>query len=403
MDDFGEFVSARDDHNLDRDAQLFFALSNAVFDAGIASWEAKTAYDYVRPFRAVRELGELGLIGEFDADLGGYAIEAWAEPGQGTQTILATDFITYQTPGSDPSPPFAEYTSGHSAFSAAGAEILQLFTGKDDFGGTVTFEPGKSRFEPGTTPQNQVTLSWDTFTGAADEAGISRIYGGIHFDDGDLNGRQLGREVGQTVWSEAQFFIQGGEQAPEQERYILGTSGNDRFNAVNRQDNFSGNGDILFAEAGDDIIDASLAVEGGNCIFAGAGNDLVFAGVKDIVCGDDGDDLLNSLAGQGNIMLGGNGDDIFWAGNRDYLTGGDGKDIFWIANGQLPGEVNTIQDLNLAEDKIGIAGIEGIASIDNLSFSQIRTDTTISFNGQDIAILSGIDDSLNNEHFIFTN
>ena len=87
---FGEFVSARDDNTLDEDAQLFFTLGNAVFDAGVATWEAKTFYDYTRPVRAVRELGELGLIGEFNEELDGFAIEAWAGPEQGTQTILVT-------------------------------------------------------------------------------------------------------------------------------------------------------------------------------------------------------------------------------------------------------------------------------------------------------------------------
>ena len=218
---FGEFVSARDDNSLDDDAQLFFALGNAMFDAGVTTWEAKTFYDYTRPVRVVRELGELGLIGEFNKELGGYAIEAWAGPGEGTQTILASDFLTYQVPGGDPSPPFAEYTSGHSSFSAAGAEILQLFTGSDEFGASVTFEPGDSLFEPGVTPQEAVTLEWSTFSDAADEAGLSRVYGGIHFDDGDLNGRSLGREVGQAVWEQAQFFIQGGEYIPGGEEMAI--------------------------------------------------------------------------------------------------------------------------------------------------------------------------------------
>lgn len=207
---FGQFVSARDDHSLDDDVKLFFTLGNAVFDAGVATWEAKVFYDYARPVRAIRELGELGLIGEFNEDLGGFAIEAW-QPNAGTQTIVATDFLTYQTPGSDPSPPFAEYTSGHSAFSAAGAEVLRLFTGSDDFGAAVTFAPGESRFEPGITPTEELTLEWDTFSEAADEAGISRIYGGIHFEDGDLNSRSLGTEVGNAVFEQAQFFINGGE------------------------------------------------------------------------------------------------------------------------------------------------------------------------------------------------
>ncbi len=206
---FGQFVSARDNHTLDQDVQMFFALSNAVFDAGIATWEAKVAYDYTRPVRAIRELGEQGLIGEFDATLGGYAIDAWV-PGQGTQTILATDFLTYQTPGADPSPPFAEYTSGHSAFSAAGATILELFTGSDDFGAFVTFSAGSSRFETEVTPAVETTLAWSTFSAAADEAGESRLYGGIHFTDGDINGRLLGENVGQSVWALTQFYITGG-------------------------------------------------------------------------------------------------------------------------------------------------------------------------------------------------
>ncbi|MDJ0900002.1 MAG: vanadium-dependent haloperoxidase [Xenococcus sp. MO_188.B8] len=206
---FGQFVSARDDHSLDDDVKLFFSLGNAVFDAGIATWEAKVFYDYVRPVRAIRELGKLGLIGEFNSDLGGFAIEAW-QPEVGTQTILAQDFLTYQTPGSDPSPPFAEYTSGHSSFSAAGAEILRLFTESDDFGASVTFAPGESRFEPGITPAAEITLAWDSFSAAAEEAGLSRLYGGIHFEDGDLNGRSLGREVGKAVFKQAQFYINGG-------------------------------------------------------------------------------------------------------------------------------------------------------------------------------------------------
>ena len=173
------------------------------------TWEAKASYDYARPVRVIRELGDLGLIGQFDASLNGFALDAWS-PGNGRQKILATDFLTYQTPGSDPSPPFAEYTSGHSAFSAAGAEILRLFSGRDDFGASVSFDPGESRFEPGQTPTEAVTLQWDTFSAAADEAGISRLYGGIHFVDGDTNGRDLGRAIGQSVWAKAQFYISGG-------------------------------------------------------------------------------------------------------------------------------------------------------------------------------------------------
>lgn len=226
---FGEFVSARDNHTLDEDVQMFFALSNAVFDAGIATWEAKRFYNYTRPIRLIRELGQLGLIGEFNPSLGGYAIEAWAGPGQGTETILATDFLTYQTPGGDPSPPFAEYVSGHSTFSAASAEVLKLFTGSDEFGASVTFEPRESRFEPGVTPQQTVTLDWETFSEAGDEGGVSRLYGGIHFEDGDLNGKILGQEVGLSVFEQAQFYLTGGGINPSAE-LVLDTGNNGIFN-----------------------------------------------------------------------------------------------------------------------------------------------------------------------------
>ncbi|MGK7936118.1 MAG: DUF6851 domain-containing protein [Xenococcaceae cyanobacterium] len=403
---FGEFVSARDNNSLDEDAQLFFALGNAVFDAGIATWESKTYYDYNRPVRTVRELGELGLIGEFNEELGGFAIEAWAGPGEGTQTILATDFITYQTPGSDSSPPFAEYTSGHSAFSAAGAEILQLFTGSDEFGGSVTFEHGESRFEHGVTPHETVTLEWETFTEAADEAGVSRIYGGIHFEDGDLNGRQFGQEVGQAVWEEAQFFIQGGEPEPEPANQpIFGTLEDDIFDAADASDNFNGKDNLLFAGAGNDLVDAS-AGSGGNRIYGQGGNDELLAGVNDRVLGGEGDDLLDASLGRGGNHLngqegkdtflvgggdrysGGEGDDTFFVIERgnNVLTGGEGADAFWIATGQLVTEVNIITDFELDEDVIGVAGL-GISSAEELTFIQVEDDTTISFSDFDLAVL----------------
>ena len=203
---FGQFVSARDEHSLDDDAQLFFALANAVMDAGIATWEAKVFYDYARPVSAIRDLGHLGLIGEFDENFGGYVITAYAGEDFGVTQILATDFITYQNLEADPSPPFAEYTSGHSSFSAAGAEVLKLFTGSEDFGASVEID--FFLFEE-QSPDAPVILEWDTFDEAADEAGLSRIYGGIHFDDGDINGRILGEEVGAAVFELAQTYIDG--------------------------------------------------------------------------------------------------------------------------------------------------------------------------------------------------
>lgn len=215
---FAQFVSARDEHTLDQDAKLFLAMGNAVFDAGIATWQAKVEYDYARPVRVIRDLGELGLIGEQGVDEltgePGFVIDAFGgfDPdtgvGLGTRTILAENFVTFQRPGADPSPPFAEYTSGHSAFSAAGAQVLRMFTGSDEFGGSLAFAVASTQFETGV-PAEETLLEWETFTAAADEAGLSRRYGGIHFKDGDLNGRDFGSVVGAEAFKLAQSFING--------------------------------------------------------------------------------------------------------------------------------------------------------------------------------------------------
>lgn len=52
-------------------------------------------------------------------------------------------------------------------------------------------------------------LSWPTFTDAADEAGLSRRYGGIHFRAADLAGRLLGRFVATEAWRKAASYFDG--------------------------------------------------------------------------------------------------------------------------------------------------------------------------------------------------
>jgi hypothetical protein len=133
---------------------------------------------------------------------------AWAGPYRGTRVIAGENWFPYQ-PTTFPTPPFPEYSSGHSTFSAAGAEILRLFTKSDRFGASVTLPEGSSRTEPGAVPSHDVTLSWATFSQAADQAGISRRYGGIHFEQGDLDGRRAGRMVARMAWDKAQSYLDG--------------------------------------------------------------------------------------------------------------------------------------------------------------------------------------------------
>ena len=123
--------------------------------------------------------------------------------------IDGSSWSPYQ-PTTSPTPPFPEYSSGHSNFSAAAAEVLKLFTGSDRFGDSVTFPVGSSKVEPGTVPATDLVLSWATFSEAADQAGMSRRYGGIHFEQGDLDARSTGRITGQIAWARAKRAWQGG-------------------------------------------------------------------------------------------------------------------------------------------------------------------------------------------------
>lgn len=191
---FCGWVCERDRADLETDVRLFFAVSNAALDAGIAAWDAKLAYDSVRPVTAIRLL---------------YAGQMLYVPGSGrTRQVAAEQWLPYQ-PSWFPTPPFAEYTSGHSTFSAACAEVLRLGTGSDFFGASARFETGASKVEPGQAPAAPVTLGWSTFTEAAAEAGYSRLYGGIHFSPGNEVGLSMGREIGRRVWDRAERYWRG--------------------------------------------------------------------------------------------------------------------------------------------------------------------------------------------------
>jgi RHS repeat-associated protein len=141
-------------------ARLFAQLDVALADAGIAAWDSKYTYNSWRPITAIR-----------DAGLDGNA-NTTADPNW--QPLIDT-------------PPFPEYVSGHSTFSAAAAAVL----GKT-FGDSFQFQSGSVTL-PGTS------RSFTSFTGAAAEAGQSRIYGGIHFQFSNRDGLTLGKSIGDYV------------------------------------------------------------------------------------------------------------------------------------------------------------------------------------------------------------
>ncbi|MBA2396254.1 MAG: vanadium-dependent haloperoxidase, partial [Ktedonobacteraceae bacterium] len=193
---FAQLVAQRNHYDLDTNVKLFFILSNAIFDAGIAAWDCKLCYNSVRPVTAIHYLFK------------NKQVKAWAGPYKGTQWIKGQDWLPYQA-ATVVTPAFPEHVSGHSAFSASAAAVLRHFTGSDIFGFSHTIKAKDSLFEPGQVPTQDVTLSYPTFSSAADEAGLSRRYGGIHFERGDLMGRTMGRLVAQQAWNKALAYIHG--------------------------------------------------------------------------------------------------------------------------------------------------------------------------------------------------
>ena len=148
------------------------------------------------------------------------AIRSWAGMPDDPETqvggvdwILAVDWIPYQKP-TFVTPSFAGYVSGHSAFSRAAAEVLTGFTGSEYFPGGLgewVIPAGALEFEAG--PDEDVRLQWATYADAADQAGISRIYGGIHVRADDFGGRLIGADIGKAAWAKAQQYFDGSEDA----------------------------------------------------------------------------------------------------------------------------------------------------------------------------------------------
>jgi hypothetical protein len=100
--------------------------------------------------------------------------------------------------------------SGHSTFSRAAAEVMASFTGSEFFPGGAsswTTQPGELKVEVG--PSAAVTLEWATYFDAADQAGVSRLYGGIHVSADDFAGRRIGSQCGQEAWALARHYFDG--------------------------------------------------------------------------------------------------------------------------------------------------------------------------------------------------
>jgi len=131
-------------------ARLFCLLNVALADAGISSWETKYHYNFWRPITAIREAANDG----------------------NPLTAADTNWVPFITN----TPNFPSYGSAHSTFSAAAAAVLSNFFGSDS--NVFTVQPYNALVAART---------YTNFSDAAREAGVSRIWAGIHFPFDNTN------------------------------------------------------------------------------------------------------------------------------------------------------------------------------------------------------------------------
>jgi hypothetical protein len=230
--------------DLEWDVKMYFGLNAATHDAACACWAIKRYYDGWRPMSAVRYLGGLGqssnpALPSYNANglplvsnlielvtsatvfsgrhagltPGKIAILAW--PGEtpqrtvpnGVRWLHADTWTTYQR-SNFVVPAFPGYTSGHSTFSRSAAEFLTALTGSPFFpGGIATYTISNLVNELG--PTQPIHLRYATYYDAADGAGLSRIWGGIHPNADNMGGRRVGAEVGKAVWELVKRYWDG--------------------------------------------------------------------------------------------------------------------------------------------------------------------------------------------------
>ena len=228
------------------DVKLYLAINGAVHDAAIVAWGLKGHYDGIRPISLIRYMAGRGQSSDpslpaYDKEglplvpglvelitrertaagapmaalrghEGAIAIHTWRRgPADSAHVawILGTTWMPFQLP-TFVTPAFPGYVSGHSTFSRAAAEVLVGITGSEYFPGGLaewTVKAGSFKIEAG--PSADVVLQWATYYDAADQAGQSRLYGGIHVEADDFAGRVLGSTCGKDAWALAQRYYAG--------------------------------------------------------------------------------------------------------------------------------------------------------------------------------------------------
>lgn len=256
---------------LEWDVKFYFAINTALHDAACAAWSVKRYYNGWRPISAIRFCGGLGqssdpalasyhtnglplvpglieIVTDETVASGRHAgltpgkIAVYCWPGQpefpdtdtsGVHWVHAEDWMSYQKK-TFVTPAFPGYISGHSTFSRAAAEAVTAYTGSKWFPqGLGSYTISKLINEVG--PSQPVTLQWASYYDAADQVGLSRIWGGIHPPADDFAGRRVGADVGKRAWDLARSFFDGSvlnSQVSLATRKLDRSNVEVRFNAV---------------------------------------------------------------------------------------------------------------------------------------------------------------------------
>ncbi|GAA2079337.1 hypothetical protein GCM10009780_15530 [Actinomadura alba] len=166
----------------------------ASFDTTVAVWYQKARFDAVRPFSAIRYL------------YGDKRVRAWGGPGKGTvDDITGKEWRSYLRTANHP-----EYPSGSAALCLAFAQASRRYFGTDAIQIAVPWQAGSSKIEPGVTPAHDITLSWNTWTGFAQDCGMSRLWAGVHFPASIKEMAGFAPQFGERAFTFVQQKLNGG-------------------------------------------------------------------------------------------------------------------------------------------------------------------------------------------------
>lgn len=165
--------SLKNNQSLIESARTLALVNIALADAGISCWDTKYEYSLWRPIDAIRK-----------ADTDG-------NPATVQDSTWTPLLVT---------PPFPAYTSGHSTFSAAAAQVLTSIFG-DNYSFVTLKDLPTNTTQLNYDPTKRIARSFDSFEQAALEASMSRIYGGIHFIFDGTEGLTAGNSIGALVYN----------------------------------------------------------------------------------------------------------------------------------------------------------------------------------------------------------